>query len=122
MIKNSKSRRKFIQKCLAANAFLFGGGWIMSSCGSKSSEETVDETMEEVVSGDPCADLSGLSESDLAQREQLGYVKKTPIPEEFCGNCQLYIPPKTDSDCGGCMLFKGPVYKEAYCTYWAPQI
>src|SRR5690606_13851197 len=107
------------QKCLAANTFLWGGGWMISSCSSKESEE---EQMEEVVSGDPCEDMSDISESELAKREQLGYVEKSPIPESTCANCQLYIPAKTEKDCGGCMLFKGPVYAEAYCTYWAPQV
>lgn len=92
---------------------------MLSSCNSNQSKE---ESTEEAFSGDPCEDMSGLSESELAKREQLGYVETSPIPESVCGNCQLYIPSNTDKDCGGCLLFKGPVYEEAYCTYWAPQV
>lgn len=119
MKKESNTRRKFIRRCLSANVFLFGGSWILNSCSSPSTKE---EKTEEAFSGDPCEDFTGISESELAKREQLGYVKKSPIPESVCSNCQLYIPPKTDKDCGGCMLFKGPVYADAYCTYWAPQV
>jgi hypothetical protein len=119
MNKKSNSRRKFIHKCLAAHAFLLGGGWIISGCSSNPSKE---ESTEEAYSGDPCGDLTGLSESEITKRDKLGYVEESPIPESVCGNCQLYIPPKTEEDCGGCMLFKGPVYADAYCTYWAPQV
>ena len=118
-MKKINSRRKFIHKCLATGASVLGGGWILSSCNSSSTKE---DSAKEAFSGDPCENMSGLSEEELAKREQLGYVKKSPIPESTCSNCQLYIPPKTEKDCGGCMLFKGPVYAEAYCTYWAPQV
>lgn len=118
-MKKLNSRRKFIHKCIGANAFLLSGGLIFSACKSDKSKE---EKTEEAFSGDPCENMTGLSESDLEKRQQLGYVEKSPIPESVCNNCQLYIPSKTDKDCGGCMLFKGPVYAEAYCTYWAPQV
>lgn len=119
MVNKNNSRRKFIHKCIAANGLLLGGGWLLGSCSSGQSGE---ESTEEVFSGDPCENMSDLSESELAKRKQLGYVEKSPIPESVCSTCQLYIPPKTDKDCGGCMLFKGPVYSDAYCTYWAPQV
>lgn len=109
------TRRKFIHTCLG----LVSGGFILNSCGPQESKE---ESQEEVFTGDPCENMAGISDGELAKREQLGYVEKTPIPENRCDNCQLYIPPKSDMDCGGCMLFEGPVYAEAYCTYWAPQV
>lgn len=115
----SNSRRKFLRKYLTAHAVFVGGGLLVGSCDSGSKDE---KSTEEAYSGDPCENMSGLSESDLQKREQLGYVKKSPIPDSVCSNCQLYLPAKTEKDCGGCMLFKGPVYAEAYCTYWAPQV
>jgi hypothetical protein len=69
-----------------------------------------------------CDDLSAVSESDLATREKLGYVKTSPIADNQCQNCNLFLPPKEGEKCGGCMLFKGPVFAEAYCTYWAPKL
>ncbi len=69
-----------------------------------------------------CSDLKGLDEAELAKRKQLGYTEETPIEENICGNCQLYLPPRVDQPCGGCQLFKGPVLEEAYCTYWAPRV
>src|SRR5690554_5596528 len=108
------SRRKFIHTCVG----IIGGGLILKSCGSGDKGERE----EEAFTGDPCENMAGFSDEELAKRKQLGYVDKTPIPENRCDNCQLYIPAKSDKECGGCMLFKGPVYEEAYCTYWAPQI
>lgn len=113
------SRREFLRKYFTANAFILGGGFLFSSCEEAPKEQ---ENNQEAYSGDPCENMTGLSESDLQKREQLGYEKESPIPESECNNCQLYIPAKTEKDCGGCMLFKGPVYAEAYCTYWAPQV
>lgn len=109
------SRRKFIHTCLG----LVSAGFAMSSCGTKDRQV---ENTEDSFPGNPCEDMQGLNHEDLAKREQLGYEKTSPIPESRCDNCQLYIPPKEQVACGGCMLFKGPVYPEAYCTYWAPQM
>jgi len=69
-----------------------------------------------------CGDLEGLDDAEISKRNQLGYTEETPIEENTCGNCQLYLPPKEDQPCGGCQLFKGPVYEKAYCTYWAPRV
>lgn len=109
------SRRRFIHTCIG----LLSGGWILKSCNSKKTSENA--LQEEPFSWDSCEDFTGISEGELAKRDQLGYVDKTPIPDNYCSNCQLYIPPKTEDACGGCMLFEGPVYADAYCTYWAPQ-
>ena len=61
----SNSRRKFLRKYFTANAFLLGGGFIVSSCDSDSKEQENDEV---AYSGDPCENMTGLSESDLQKR------------------------------------------------------
>jgi len=123
MKRTDNSRRKFLQKCMATNLFLLGGTWMVSSCGSQSSDSEGAENGEgEPYVGDPCNDMTGVSEDELAKRKQFGYVEKTPIPENTCRNCQLFIPPEEEGGCGACLLFKGPVLDDAYCTYWAPQV
>jgi hypothetical protein len=67
----------------------------------------------------PCDDFAGLSEKDIKTRAGLGYVKESPISEMRCNNCNLWLPPTKDERCGGCLLFKGPVYPSGYCTNWA---
>lgn len=111
-------RREFIQRCVAGGTALFSSLYFLTGCGQSGGES--DDTETKAVTS--CDDLSGVTESDLATREKLGYVQSTPIPDNTCSNCNLYLPPKEESKCGGCMLFKGPVFAEAYCTYWAPKI
>ena len=113
------SRRTFIRKLACAPILTAGGGLLLAACGSGQTEKNQQET--EAVS-DPCSDLSGISAEEIQKRESLGYVEETPIPDNRCNNCNLYLPPGENQACGGCMLFKGPVYAEAYCTYWAPKV
>lgn len=67
-----------------------------------------------------CDDLTGVDQSELDKRETYGYVEETPYPDNRCDNCSLYIPPEEEDGCGGCVLFQGPVFDDAYCDYWAP--
>ena len=113
------SRRKFIHHSLYVSTVFLGGGWVLSGCDTKKTAQKEEENAPPV---DPCEDFSGVSESELQKREQFGYVKESPIADNQCSNCNLWIPPAAGKDCGGCMLFQGPVYTEAYCTYWAPKV
>ena len=107
-----KARRIFIYQCLQIGSVVLLGG-----CGLKKSEK---ETKETTVSTDPCNNLSGISEQEIQKRKKFGYTQESPILENQCHNCKLYIPPGPDKACGECMLFKGPVQSTGYCTYWAP--
>jgi hypothetical protein len=52
----------------------------------------------------------------------LGYVSQSPQPDSQCDNCKLWVPAKEGVECGGCLLFTGPVSPGGHCTYWAPQV
>lgn len=119
MMKRMCSRRKFIFSTLSASPVLFGAGLLVGGCDAKKAAK---EEEESAASVDSCDDLSGVSEAELEKRQKFGYVSETPIPENRCDNCNLFLPPGEGQACGGCMLFKGPVYPGAYCTYWAPQV
>jgi hypothetical protein len=120
MTKNKgHSRRTFLTGCAATGVLVLTGMTLMS-CGSKSENSVASEESAEPVRS--CDDLSGVSENDLALRKKLGYVKESPMADNQCQNCNLYLPPKLGHTCGACMLFKGPVYQEGYCTYWAPKV
>ncbi|RCR66534.1 high-potential iron-sulfur protein [Larkinella punicea] len=114
-----KSRRFFLQRCASVGLALTSGTVLLTNCDSKPATQTA-ETKKTAVN--PCEDYSGLSEGDLKTRQGLGYVTQSPSPDKQCSNCNLWLPPAAGKACGGCMLFKGPVYATANCTYWAPQV
>jgi len=116
----SVSRRKFFLRLAGSAGVFLTTVLLWGNCGGKKAEEKGDTVSGDSV--DPCSDLSGVPENDIKLREKFAYVKQSPIPDNKCNNCNLYLPPKEGSQCGGCMLFKGPVYPSAYCTYWAPKI
>jgi hypothetical protein len=110
------TRRETIRKVLAGSIFFVGGVIWSSSCSSEK------KSAYDLASVTSCSDLQGLPEEELNKRKQLGYVEESPVDENSCDNCQLYLPPNPERKCGGCQLFKGPVKENAYCTYWAPRI
>lgn len=112
-------RRMFIRNAYRACGFLVAGAIAFTGCGKQKEKG---EPATGTTNPADCGDLSAVSEEDIAVRNKLGYVKESPLPDNQCQNCNLYLPPKSGEACGGCMLFKGPVYAEAYCTYWAPKI
>lgn len=118
MLKQKKSRRDFLRRYLRTGILIFGGGVIISNCGKGSNEQ---KAQAKASSGEPCDDLSNVSAEEIQKRENLGYATESPIADNQCNNCNLYLPPGK-KPCGGCMLFKGPVHAEGYCTYWAPKL
>ncbi|WP_154856428.1 high-potential iron-sulfur protein [Cyclobacterium xiamenense] len=105
------TRRKLI-------TYLFGSTglvYLLAQCAPKKKEYSLEDITD-------CADLTGLDPAELEKRKSLGYESITPISDNRCDNCQLYLPPTVERKCGGCQLFKGPVEAGAYCTYWAPRV
>lgn len=115
------SRRKFIHKCFSfSTGSLFLGSVLLVNCrGTNESSVNEKENNKQGTSEDPCNDLTDVSRGETKKRQSLGYAIKSPVPENFCGNCALYIPPKPNEKCGRCILFKGPVYYEGHCVQWA---
>lgn len=114
------SRRKFINKCLNSGSLLLGSILFLNCRGTnESSPGTKSEDKKPSISDDPCNDLTGISDAEIKKRQSLGYVKQSTVPDNSCGNCALYIPAKPEKKCGGCILFKGPVYTEGHCVQWA---
>lgn len=137
------SRRKFIGRFLNGTTLAIGGALVLGSSidaiakaadaadpeqkhpkkkttTKKTTAPKTAKTAKPAAKVDPCDDYTGVSETDLANRKRLAYVKQSPIPDSHCSNCALHIPQAPGKSCGGCMLFKGPVRPEGYCAYWAP--
>ena len=107
------NRRHFIFKTIPLSFIL------AVACNSRQNKE--DKNKADVPMTD-CEDLSHVPVEEVSKREKLGYSMTSPMADKTCTNCNLYIPSSESKPCGGCMLFKGPVLAEAYCTYWAPQV
>jgi hypothetical protein len=118
MSDNKITRKSFLRNISVLGATAFGASTLITACGGSESEtERAPETT--TAPADPCGDTSGLSESDLNMRRNLQYVHETPIPEQRCDNCQLWIEPE-NGECGGCALFRGPVNPNGWCNSWVP--
>ena len=115
MMEQDRSRRAFIRQYACAGAGLLVGGMFISGCDAKQKQD-------EASKNNSCVELSEVSAEEIKKRENLGYVEESPIAENQCSNCNLYLPPTKEKNCSGCVLFQGPVNAEAYCTYWAPKV
>lgn len=120
MEKKEYSRRKFFNKCLRTGSMFLGGAIILNSCNSDNVPEK--EKKNQTKSDDPCDDLSNVSAEEVGKREKFGYVKKSTDPERICNNCGLHIPAVSEKDCGGCILFKGPVSPEGSCIQFVAKV
>lgn len=114
------SRRKFFTSFGARAGRILGVGMVLVKCAPAKKEEK--RTASDASADDPCSDYADVPDKDQELRRKFAYVSNSPIPDNQCSNCNLYLPPANGSPCGGCMLFKGPVHASGYCTYWAPKI
>jgi hypothetical protein len=110
-----EERRRFLKKAGSLMVAV-----TLGACASQT--DSKDDNGDHSAAMDPCEDFSEISAADLQLRKGFGYVEESPLSESRCNNCNLWIPPKEGHTCGGCTLFKGPVYDNGYCTYWAPVI
>jgi hypothetical protein len=96
-----------------------GGAMIISSCESKKSGQADNKA---ASSKNFCDDLSGASEGEMEKRKKFGYVDKSTVPENRCGSCSMYIPNEQNKECGGCLLFAGPVHASGYCIQYVAKV
>lgn len=113
-----ESRKNFIKRCAFAIPSLVGIGVIVIGCNSDERDKKKDNNN----ASTDCSDLSGVSENDIKTRRNFNYVEASPDKSKTCDQCNLYILPKINTTCGGCMLFKGPVHAVGTCTYWAQKV
>ncbi|NKN80812.1 hypothetical protein HF633_13685, partial [Weissella cibaria] len=127
MSEKSLNRRDFLLRLSALGALTAGSGSLLAACGGgqqqPGGETGAAETPATATAG--CNDLSGLSEADRAQsqqmRQSLQYVDESHVEGKVCSNCALWIEPEPGAACGGCTLIKGPISPNGYCTSWAPR-
>ena len=94
MNKKILDRRDFLRKASVVGSVVAGGS-LFAGCGGKNQGAA--------NAGNPCADLSGLTDQDRSIRTTLQYVDVSEV----------------EAACGACTLFKGPVAPKGYCVSWA---
>ena len=118
---NAISRRNFLQRMSLLGAVSIGAGSVLSACGGGSENADAGDTdggETDAASAEfSCTDTSGLTEQELATRQNLNYVDESPYPEKLCSNCQFFQP-AGENECGGCTLIKGPIHPDGYCDSW----
>jgi len=129
MSKKELSRRDFLLRTGALSAVALGSGAILTACGGgqqpADTPAAVEESMpaeEPMAMHSACDDLTGLTDADIQMRQTLQYVSESPKPDQFCSNCQLYVPAAEGAACGGCTIIKGPIAPGGYCTSWAAKV
>lgn len=113
---NPTNRRLFLRVALGT------GGALLAACAGARKAPAAKANPPKNPANDPCGDLTGVDPTDVQKRKSLGYTHKSPLPDSQCDNCKLWVPAKEGADCGGCLLFAGPVNPGGHCTYWAPQV
>ncbi|SDG92025.1 Tat (twin-arginine translocation) pathway signal sequence [Dyadobacter soli] len=112
------NRRSFLKNSLATGALAIGG-LVYTQCAPTKKPAAAKAA---TPPADPCEDLTGVDPVDVQKRKSLGYTNKSPMPDSQCDNCKLWVPAQEGKECGGCLLFTGPVNPEGHCTYWAPRV
>ena len=105
-------RRRFFERALALGVAALGTGAVLTGCdkdrGAVSSQNKPAARVD-------CADVSGLSDSELGTRKALQYVEQSAKPGQQCNNCKLFLEKEP---CDGCSALPGPVQPEGWCTAW----
>ena len=132
------TRKKFLSDAsLLGLTTVAGGAWLTACSGPSGQSEQEGATdipaqteQEETTSAaeplgsetEACNDLSGLTEVEVQQREQLQYVAQSNKEDQLCSNCRFWQPAEegAESVCGGCQLIKGPIHPNGWCQTWAP--
>jgi hypothetical protein len=96
---NNLSRRAYLIACVGAAG--------LSGCAKQATVATA------------CSDTSALSPVDKQARETLAYADQSPVANQTCQNCSIYIEPSKFGQCGTCQLIKGQINAAGYCTAWA---
>ncbi|WKN41895.1 high-potential iron-sulfur protein [Tunicatimonas pelagia] len=129
-----QTRKEFLADVSKLGAAVVIGSTWLSACSGPSDRESATTTEEPATESEPvvaekepvptqleadaCDDLSGLTEQEIAMREQLKYVAQSEKEGQVCTNCRFWQPTEQEGTCGGCQLIKGPIHPNGWCQSW----
>jgi hypothetical protein len=67
-----------------------------------------------------CDDTTGLAETDVATRQRVGYVDRSPDPARACDACEQWQAGPRGA-CGTCQLVRGPIHPLGTCHLFSPR-
>ncbi|MCD2422489.1 high-potential iron-sulfur protein [Niabella pedocola] len=122
-----QDRRKFLKGIFFSATTAAFGTVLLQGCGGnepakeKPAPEKTDKPAAAPEAQAPAIiDSSQMTQEDFDKRKNLGYVEKTPMEDNRCENCALYLQPEGENKkYGGCQLLRGPIAPDGYCPYWA---
>ena len=119
------TRKEFLKLFGLIGVAGIGGSAVLSSCsGDKDggsapvAKASTEAPKAAAATGDPCGDLSGLSEVDIKTRENLKYSATSADPKKECTLCNFWID---GTPCGGCQIIKGPIHPKGTCNSFVPK-
>ena len=127
MLKSNFTRRQFI--CKATGYGLAGiattsGLWVLAGCddakkeASKAAAQPNQAIQAAREVANPCTDLSALSATEIAIRDDFEYVSRSADGTELCRTCTYWRPSPRGDFCGSCTLMKGPIHPLGTCDSW----
>ena len=122
-MKKELNRKEFLQRLGIYGITAFGASAFLAACGGGGNKDQpqVQGDMDSDASNkssDPCTDVSGLTDAELKNRQNLKYVGKSPYSDKYCANCNFFIAPQNGAQCGTCQVVKGPINPQGHCTAW----
>lgn len=116
------TRRQFLERAALLGAVTVGAGSLLSACDPPDAEDQPDDQAADDFSCNDDAALEGLSDEEIAFREESEYTDQSTVDGEYCHNCTFWEDPEGGEDCGGCLHpeLAGPYHPDGWCNHWAP--
>ena len=112
MSEKDLSRREFLQRT-ALLGVAIGAAPVLASCATKEAGTGGGEG-----GALDCSDVTALTEQEVQTRTGLQYVEASTKADQNCLNCQHYVAPTAEGECGTCALVPGKINSAGWCLSW----
>ena len=119
------NRRDFFKRAAILGAVAAGGASLLAACdksggagGEAAKAPAAKAGGAETLS---CVGTEGLTPDQVAVRDSMKYVDKTPKSDQDCANC-IHFKPASDGGCGGCAVVPGTIHPDGWCSIWAAKV
>jgi hypothetical protein len=110
--------RRALLKRVATWSTRLGAAWLLAACGWGDADASLAESQERSSGETACTENDNLAQQDLARRQGVNYVNRSPDSSQRCGNCRFFKPDGARRGCGRCEIIPGRVDEAGYCMAW----